>query len=247
MQTKSKLNWKHMVGWHNAALTFAQFVIVPYSFYLLFTHDHNIAGVATSVLITYLFCSVGFTIGNHRYFAHRAFKTTRTNEKILSILAILGTWISPLRWAASHYHHHKHSDTEYDIHSPSYLGWKSMFFLFHNYTAKPALSLPAGRLAKDSWHTAIHKYIYFIILFYALSCYMLFGFNGLVYGWLFPTSYTILGQMSLINAHDNGKPIDSTFVNIMTMGDGNHAKHHDDPKDYEKDIFIRPVINFIKT
>src|SRR5262245_14127073 len=68
--------------------------------------------------------------GYHRYFAHRAYATSRTFQFILAFLAQSSAQKSVLWWAAKHRHHHLHSDTGQDVHSPgqrgflySHLGW----------------------------------------------------------------------------------------------------------------------------
>src|SRR4029450_7027761 len=68
--------------------------------------------------------------GYHRYFSHRAFSTSRAFQFILALLAQSSAQKSVLWWAAKHRHHHLHSDTGEDVHSPrhkgflySHLGW----------------------------------------------------------------------------------------------------------------------------
>lgn len=70
------------------------------------------------------------TVGYHRYFAHRAFKTSRPFQFVLAIFGCSAVQKGPLWWAANHRKHHKHSDQEEDPHSPvkhglwwSHVGW----------------------------------------------------------------------------------------------------------------------------
>jgi stearoyl-CoA desaturase (delta-9 desaturase) len=72
----------------------------------------------------------GVTIGYHRYFSHRAFKTSRVVQFVLGWLACLSTQRGPLWWASHHRRHHAHSDGEHDVHSPdrhglwyAHMGW----------------------------------------------------------------------------------------------------------------------------
>jgi stearoyl-CoA desaturase (delta-9 desaturase) len=72
----------------------------------------------------------GVTAGYHRYFSHRAYKTTRWFQFLLAILGNSTAQLGPLWWAAHHRHHHRYADTEQDIHSPivhgfwwSHVGW----------------------------------------------------------------------------------------------------------------------------
>ena len=66
----------------------------------------------------------------HRYFSHRAFKTSRWFQFVGHFLGNAAAQRGPLWWAAHHREHHRHSDREGDVHSPhvhgflwSHMGW----------------------------------------------------------------------------------------------------------------------------
>ena len=68
--------------------------------------------------------------GYHRYFSHRAYSTSRAFQFVLAFLSQTTTQKSVIWWASKHRHHHLHSDTGHDVHSPrhhgfiySHLGW----------------------------------------------------------------------------------------------------------------------------
>ena len=74
-----------------------------------------------------MFAITGFY---HRYFAHKAFQTSRTGQFIFALLGATAVQRGPLWWAAHHRNHHAHSDQETDAHSPvqhgflwSHIGW----------------------------------------------------------------------------------------------------------------------------
>ncbi|MBA3542514.1 MAG: acyl-CoA desaturase [Deltaproteobacteria bacterium] len=71
------------------------------------------------------------TAGFHRYFSHRAFKTSRVFQFLLALVAMSTAQQGPLWWAAHHRHHHKYSDEPSDIHSPRQRGfwWSHMFWI----------------------------------------------------------------------------------------------------------------------
>ena len=58
------------------------------------------------------------TAGYHRYFSHRAYSTGRAFQFVLAFLAQSSAQRSVLWWAGKHRHHHLHSDTKHDVHSP---------------------------------------------------------------------------------------------------------------------------------
>jgi stearoyl-CoA desaturase (delta-9 desaturase) len=73
---------------------------------------------------------VWVSIAYHRYFAHRAFKTSRPFQFLMAVLANMTAQKGVLWWAAHHRRHHKYSDQEGDVHSPvlrgfwySHVGW----------------------------------------------------------------------------------------------------------------------------
>ncbi|HEX3692436.1 MAG TPA: fatty acid desaturase [Solirubrobacteraceae bacterium] len=68
--------------------------------------------------IMYVLTGLGVTVGFHRLFTHRSFKTSRTLRFVFAVLgsaAIEGPVIS---WVADHRKHHAFSDREGDPHSP---------------------------------------------------------------------------------------------------------------------------------
>lgn len=80
--------------------------------------------------LVYLLQMVGITAGYHRYFAHRAYKTSRAFQFVLAWLGCSASQRGPIWWAAQHRHHHRTSDTPEDLHSPvthslwqSHIGW----------------------------------------------------------------------------------------------------------------------------
>jgi stearoyl-CoA desaturase (delta-9 desaturase) len=68
--------------------------------------------------IMYVFTGLGVTVGFHRLFTHRSFKTSRPLRGAFAVLgsaAIEGPVVS---WVADHRKHHTFSDQEGDPHSP---------------------------------------------------------------------------------------------------------------------------------
>ncbi|MDC8012093.1 acyl-CoA desaturase [Tahibacter soli] len=70
-----------------------------------------------------MFAITGFY---HRYFSHRAFRTSRALQFAFALVGAASVQRGPLWWAAHHRNHHRHADTEHDPHSPRRLGfWRS--------------------------------------------------------------------------------------------------------------------------
>ena len=84
-------------------------------------------GVAVGLYVLRMFA---ITAGYHRYFSHRAFRTSRFGQFCLAAIGASAAQRGPLWWAAHHRHHHEFSDEPEDIHSPtqrgffwSHVGW----------------------------------------------------------------------------------------------------------------------------
>jgi len=84
-------------------------------------------GLAAAVYGVRMFA---ITAGYHRYFSHRAYRTSRAFQLVLAILGATAAQKGPLWWAAHHRDHHRFSDGPDDVHSPlrrgfwwSHVGW----------------------------------------------------------------------------------------------------------------------------
>jgi stearoyl-CoA desaturase (Delta-9 desaturase) len=68
--------------------------------------------------ITYTLTGLGITVGYHRLFTHRSFKTTRTVRALLAVLGSMAVEGPVIEWVSTHRKHHRFSDREGDPHSP---------------------------------------------------------------------------------------------------------------------------------
>jgi len=83
--------------------------------------------VAVALYFIRMFAVTGFY---HRYFCHRAYRTSRVGQFLFALIGLTAVQRGPLWWASVHRHHHAHSDEEHDAHSPhakgflwSHIGW----------------------------------------------------------------------------------------------------------------------------
>ena len=77
----------------------------------------------------------GVTVGFHRLFTHRSFKTSRPMRFLLAVLGSMALEGPVIEWVAYHRRHHRYSDVEGDPHSP-HVGYGEGFLgavrgLFH--------------------------------------------------------------------------------------------------------------------
>ncbi len=85
--------------------------------------------------ITYLLTGLGVTVGFHRLFTHRSFKTSAPLRALLAALGSAAVEGPVIEWVANHRKHHRFSDRHGDPHSPHVeraRGWRgALAGLFH--------------------------------------------------------------------------------------------------------------------
>ena len=77
-------------------------------------HWHDLVVLA----ITYTLTGLGVTVGYHRLFTHRSFKTGRCVRALLAVLGSMAVEGPVIDWVATHRKHHRYSDQPGDPHSP---------------------------------------------------------------------------------------------------------------------------------
>ena len=85
-------------------------------------HWHDLVVFAVLFVLT----GFGVTLGYHRLFTHRSFKTTRGVRVALAVMGSMAVEGSLIEWVATHRQHHVHSDQAGDPHSPhthDHSGW----------------------------------------------------------------------------------------------------------------------------
>jgi stearoyl-CoA desaturase (Delta-9 desaturase) len=174
--------------------------------------------------------------GYHRYFSHRAYATSRAFQLMLAIVAQSTAQKSVLWWAAKHRHHHLHSDTEADVHSPrhkgfvySHVGW--VFSRRHDLTDLVKIE-DFARYPELMW---LHRYELAPAVGLALLCLAIGGWSGLVVGFFWST-VAVYHATFCINslAHVRGRKRYVTgddsrnnwLLAFFTMGEGWHNNHH---------------------
>jgi len=175
------------------------------------------------------------TAGYHRYFSHRAYKTSRWFQFVLGLGATMTSQKGPLWWAANHRHHHKTSDLPEDIHSPrhgffwSHVGW----FLAHDYDETRWDQIKD--LASYRELRWLDRYYLVPVIALAAGLYAVGGLYWLTWGFLVPTTLAWHGTFTINSlSHVFGKARYATgddsknnwLLAIITMGEGWHNNHH---------------------
>ena len=114
-------------------------------------------GVLAFLTFNLWFSAFGMSIGFHRYFTHRSFKTSTFWRRFMFIGGTLAGQGSVIFWTALHRQHHPASDTELDIHTPrkglwhAYMGW--IFTL----DPEQVSMARASDLIRDPWCRWTHR------------------------------------------------------------------------------------------
>jgi stearoyl-CoA desaturase (Delta-9 desaturase) len=174
--------------------------------------------------------------GYHRYFSHRSYATSRAFQFVLAVLSQSTAQKSVLWWAAKHRHHHLHSDTECDVHSPrhkgflySHLGWLfsrrhhkadlvkvadfacyTELMWLHRFELVPAVALGALCLLIGGWSGLIVGFFWSTVLLYHAT----FCINSLAH---------VRGSKRYVTGDDSRN---NWLLALFTMGEGWHNNHH---------------------
>ena len=190
-------------------------------------------GIGAALYVVRMF---GVTAGYHRYFSHRSFRTSRVGQFLLAWLAQTSAQRGVLWWAAKHRHHHRHSDTEADIHSPrqrgfwySHVGW---ILARRNDTTDLDLVPDLARYPELRWLDR-HQYLPAAVL--AVAVWAVAGWSGLVVGFFWSTVLLYHGTFminSLAHVHGSRRYVtgddsrNNWWLALVTLGEGWHNNHH---------------------
>lgn len=187
-------------------------------------------------LALYLLRIFAIGAGYHRYFAHRAFRTSRTLQFGLAFLSLTAAQRGILWWAAKHRQHHTHSDTGGDLHSPvlrgflyAHVGW--IFEARNDATDYKSVN----DLAQYKELLWLDRHSYLPMTALALLTWLIAGWPGLVIGFCWSTvavwhvTFSVNSLCHLIGRrpHITGdQSRNNWLLALLTMGEGWHNNHH---------------------
>jgi stearoyl-CoA desaturase (delta-9 desaturase) len=178
------------------------------------------------------------TAGNHRYFSHRSYRTSRVFQFILALCSASVGQRGVLWWASHHRRHHRLSDRPGDVHSPnegfwwSHMGW--MLSNEQDYTdlasVKDLTRYPELRLIERFWVVPP--------VVVALITWGLGGGFALIWGFFvcqvlfWHATFTINSLSHLFgtrrfNTRDDSR--NNFWLALLTFGEGWHNNHHHKP------------------
>jgi stearoyl-CoA desaturase (delta-9 desaturase) len=189
--------------------------------------------IAAGLYVVRMFAVTGFY---HRYFSHRTFTTSRVAQFAFAVWGASCGQRGPLWWAAHHRKHHKHSDTEEDVHSPRHHGlwWAHMGWI----TAPANFPTDYSQipdLARYRELRFLDRFDVLVPFALALTLFLLGGWQLLIWGF-FVSTVVLFHCTCFINslAHTMGRRRYSTsddsrnslVLALITFGEGWHNNHH---------------------
>jgi stearoyl-CoA desaturase (Delta-9 desaturase) len=174
--------------------------------------------------------------GYHRYFSHRAYSTSRAFQLVLAVLSQSTAQKSVLWWASKHRHHHLHSDTELDVHSPRHTGflYSHVGWIFYRQHDKADLT-KVGDFTGYPELMWLHRLELAPAIALGFLCFLVGGWPGLVVGFFWSTVLVyhatfcinslahVRGSQRYLTADDSRN---NWLLAIFTMGEGWHNNHH---------------------
>lgn len=193
-------------------------------------------GAVATAIVLYLARMFAITGFYHRYFSHRSYRASRPVQFIMALVGASATQRGPLWWAAHHRKHHRHSDTELDVHSPRQHGfwWSHMGWI----TSAENFPTDFKEVRDFARYPELRWLDRFDILVPVALAAGLFAFGGLPYliwGY-FVSTVALFHGTCLINslAHQMGTrryatdddSRNSLALALVTLGEGWHNNHH---------------------
>ena len=221
-----------------------QDIVYPSAIPFVITHLVCLGAIWTGVpvealvvaFVLYVVRMWAITAGYHRYFSHRSYKTSRLVQFLIAFLGQTSAQRGVIWWSAVHRHHHLHSDTELDVHSPrlhgflySHVGWifnptnwkpdyrtvkdltryPELVWLDRQMYA-PAILLGFGIWAWGGWAMLVVGFFWSTVLLFHCT----FFINSLAH---------VSGTQRYLTGDDSRN---NFWLALITLGEGWHNNHH---------------------
>ncbi len=211
------------------------FVLVHLSLVGIFWTGFTTQAVVLCISL-YLVRMWAVTAGFHRYFSHRSFKTSRWFQFVLAFLGQTSAQRGVLWWAALHRHHHRHSDTPLDVHSPVHTGfWFSHVGWIFSPQKNEADYAGIEDFSKYPELRFLDRHPYLPASLLGIACFVVAGWPGLFVGFLLSTVILWHGVFAINSlAHVVGskryltadESRNNWWLALITLGEGWHNNHH---------------------
>jgi len=204
--------------------------------------------VLWTLLFGYVFISgYGIAVCYHRYYSHKAFKTSKPIQALMTYFGVLSGQGSPIFWAAVHRgYHHPFADTEKDLHSPVAHGWFTAYIGWILFLVPKKFKIRAvGDMLRDPIVMFFHKHYYKALwitwvvvalvsweLFLGLCLAQMYAFHQENLVDLFCHIKSPIMGISYRNYETKDKSVNVFPFGYFSWGQAWHNNHHGKPADY---------------
>lgn len=205
---------------------------------LFFVEFHwGLVYLAIALYFARMFAITGFY---HRYFSHRGYKVpSRIVQFLMAAWGATSAQQGALWWASHHRYHHRHSDTEHDLHSPTLQGfiYSHVLWIMNNReheSFRDRGSIYPKDFAKYPELIWLERYNLLMPVLLGVGCFLLYSWAGVVW-FLISTMFLWHGTFTINSlSHMFGRrrfdTTDTSRNNIVlaliTLGEGWHNNHH---------------------
>jgi stearoyl-CoA desaturase (Delta-9 desaturase) len=199
-------------------------------------YNTTLVVLAAGLYVLRMFAITGFY---HRYFSHRTFQTSRAAQFVFAVLGASAAQRGPLWWAAHHRKHHRHSDTELDVHSPkehgffwSHMGWITSPANFPTDFAevRDLAKYPELRFL-DRFDILVPIALGFVLLLVGGWPFVIWGFFVSTVVLFHCTCFinSLAHRMGTQRYETDDESRNSFALALITLGEGWHNNHHKYP------------------
>jgi len=184
----------------------------------------------------YFVITVGFSVGMHRFFCHRAFETSRLWEGVMLGTLVVSLAGVPYTWTRAHLTHHKNSDQPDDPYQVKTKGWRSIF-LAYDPQLSPKYVL---RWLKDPMQAAANSYYNAWVVGFVALLWLCGGLPAVTFLWAIPTAvihplrqfyfHYSVHMWGYRNFETEDDSRNNWLIALLTGGEGWHNNHHHDPR-----------------
>ncbi|MFG6101041.1 fatty acid desaturase [Leptothoe sp. EHU-05/26/07-4] len=227
--TKPPLNW-----------TTVTFFTLVHLLALLAPWYFSWQALGLTLLLHWLFGSIGICLGYHRLLSHRSFQVPKWLEYLIALVGTLALQGGPIFWVAGHRLHHAHTEDEQEDPYSAKRGfwWSHMLWMLYpeaKFFDSDLYSRYAPELARDPVYRWLNRNFILLQIPLGLLLYGLGGWSFVIYGiflravllwhstW-FINSVTHMWGYRTFTTADNSRNL--WWAAIFTYGEGWHNNHH---------------------
>lgn len=194
------------------------------------------SALAVAVVLYWLACGLGISMGYHRLLTHRGFETSPLFRWTLAVLGTLSYQGGPLSWVGVHRLHHRDSDDEADPHSPRHgFLWAHLLWCVVWDPLGRDVTMAAKDLRKERFMVWLEKYFWAPQVVLGVVLWFLGGWSWVVWGvavrtvftyhatWLVNSASHTWGYKNFVTDDDSKN---NPWVALISWGEGWHNNHH---------------------